>query len=87
MPIQIELALQEHEYLIQALFVPNSIKKMLLLGRNESNSYLIEISEDQADELRDLCSEQLDTTGFDDQYKLTKEGEILEALIDKLFVG
>lgn len=45
------------------------------------------ISDDVADELRDLCTERLDTHGFDESYNPTGEGEKLEALIDKLYVG
>ena len=45
------------------------------------------ISDDIADELRDLCAERLDTHGFDENYNPTEEGKKLEALIDKLYIG
>ncbi|MEQ9346698.1 MAG: hypothetical protein RIG26_09675 [Thalassospira sp.] len=45
------------------------------------------ITDDMADELRDFCIDLLDTTGFDEHYKLTKAGEKIDELIDKLFVG
>ena len=45
------------------------------------------ISDDIADELRDLCTERLDTHGFDENYNPTEEGKKLESLIDKLYVG
>ncbi len=49
--------------------------------------YHISITDEEADELRDLCGEQLQIIGFDEKYGLTEEGKILEALIDKFFCG
>jgi len=46
-----------------------------------------EIPDDQADELRDCCTDRLDEVGFDENYELTAEGKKLEQLIDKLFIG
>lgn len=46
-----------------------------------------EISDDQADELRDCCTDRLDEIGFDENYELTTDGEKLEELVDKLFIG
>lgn len=46
-----------------------------------------EVTDDDADQLRDLCGERLQTHGFDDDYKPTEEGQQLERLIDKLFIG
>ena len=42
---------------------------------------------DEADELRDLCGERLQTHGFGPNYEPTQEGVHLEKLIDELFVG
>lgn len=46
-----------------------------------------DISDDQADELRDCCTDRLDEVGFDESYKVTDAGAKLEALVDKLFIG
>lgn len=46
-----------------------------------------DIDDDIADELRDLCTDRLDEIGFDENYEPTKDGEKLQGLIDKLFVG
>ena len=46
-----------------------------------------EISEDQADELSDYCTDRLDVIGFDENYEPTDVGKKLEALVDKLYVG
>lgn len=53
----------------------------------KTDDYLLVFSEDQADELRDLCGKQLEMIGFDENYKLTRKGKILESLIDKFFIG
>ena len=45
------------------------------------------ISDDDADGLRDLCADRLQTHGFDENYQPNQVGQKLEALIDKLFVG
>ena len=42
---------------------------------------------DEADELRDLCGERLQTHGFGPNYEPTQEGVHLAKLIDELFVG
>ena len=42
---------------------------------------------DEADALRDLCGERLQTHGFGASYELTEEGVALEELIDALFNG
>ena len=46
---------------------------------------IINIEEDLADKIRDLAGEKLQIVGFDKDYNLTKEGEILERLIDKFY--
>jgi len=45
-----------------------------------------EIRDDDADDLRDLCTEYLAEIGFDESYQVTAKGNVLETLIDKLFV-
>lgn len=47
----------------------------------------VRLSDDVADELRDLCTARFDVVGLDPDYGLTDEGTRLEDLIDKLFVG
>jgi hypothetical protein len=43
-----------------------------------------EMSERDADDLRDRLVDQLTASGFDQDYEPTMDGRILEALIDKL---
>lgn len=41
-------------------------------------------SADQLDELRNACSDLLLRIGFDEEYRVTSDGALLEELIDKL---
>lgn len=85
--LEIELNRNEYNYLCQASFLEDKYRKLLFSSEQQDGKYSLKISEDQADEIRDLCGEQLQIFGFDTQYELTQEGKILESLVDKFFVG
>lgn len=81
---RIQLNQAEYSYLCKASFLPDRLRQLFFLAeREEENAYKLNISEDQADEIRDLCGEQLQLIGFDENYGLTPEGKILEDLVDK----
>ena len=82
----IKLNNEEFSYITSAGFLPNEVHN-LITHSNKKNSanYILKISEENADILRDLFGEQLQLVGFDENYKLTKEGQILEDLVDKFF--
>jgi NAD dependent epimerase/dehydratase family enzyme len=40
----------------------------------------------QADAIRDLCGERLQQVGFNENYKPTPEGRLLETLVDKFYI-
>jgi len=82
---KIELNKVEHEYLISSSFLPLDLKKMLNTNQRAGDSHIVMITEEQADEFRDLFGEQLQLIGFDEHYNPTREGKILESLIDKFF--
>ena len=44
------------------------------------------LSEDDADEIREMVVDYLLYTGFDDNYDTNKKGKLLESLVDKLYV-
>lgn len=85
--LKIEMNESEYNYLCQAPFLENKYLELLFSSRRDDDMYSLKISEDQADEIRDLCTEQLQIAGFNEKYELTPEGKILESLIDKFFVG
>ena len=84
---KIELNRSEYNYLCQASFLEDKYRKLLFSSNQQDEKYSLKISEDQADEIRDLCGQQLQAVGFDIKYELTSEGKILESLVDKFFVG
>lgn len=88
MSIAIKLNQAEYTYLSKASFLPDRLRQLFFLAeREEENDYKLNISDDQADEIRDLCGEQLQLVGFDEKYDLTPEGELLEDLVDKFYIG
>jgi len=54
-------------------------------GVKQVNKIIIELDEYIAGEVRDWAGERLQKVGFDKNYNLTKDGEILENLIDLLY--
>lgn len=88
MSIAIKLNQDEYSYLCKASFLPDRLRQLFFLTeRREENAYMLNISEDQADEIRDLCGEQLQLVGFDEKYDPTPEGKLLEDLVDKFYIG
>jgi len=85
--LKIELNKNEYNYICHSSFINNKYKNLFSPSQLYHNKYLITISEDQADVIRDLCGEQLQIIGFDEKYELTAEGKILESLVDKFFIG
>lgn len=85
---KVRLSEEEYEYLSSTAFLSKSLREKLIkptgIGRLDRT---VQISEEDAELIRDLCCEELAVKGFDENYAPTKEGKILEDLIDKLFVG
>lgn len=84
---QIKLNESEFSYICQATFLPEKLRSLFSKVQKQGASYLLKISENEADQIRDLCGEHLQIVGFDEKYDLTPEGEVLEALVDKFFIG
>jgi len=83
--LRVRINSTEYNYLCQSSFLNDKHKKLLLAAQKDGDEYLIEVSDDQADEIRDLCGEHLQVAGFDEHYELSSEGRILESLVDKFF--
>jgi hypothetical protein len=75
----------EYLYLTQMNFISKNHK--IISDPKVKEIFILECSEDQADEIRDKCSEKLQFVGFNEKYELTNEGKLLEDLIDKLFIS
>ena len=59
----------------------------LLLEVLESIELGGELSDDYAEDLRELCTDRFDEIGLDENYEPTAKGRVFESLIDKLFIG
>ncbi len=79
----IRLSCEETDFLLKVLELPQSLLENLEQIQNEGGS----LGDDDADALRDLCGERLQTHGFGPDYRPTEEGKKLEKMIDRLFVG
>lgn len=84
--LKVKLNNKEYSYIHKAKFLDENYRKLFSFPQKENTDYVLKFSEDQVDELRDLCGEQLQVVGFDENYELTEEGKILESLIDKFFI-
>jgi hypothetical protein len=77
---------REFSYLMSSDFICNeSIYLIRESVRKNGYHYILTITEDNADKLRDIFGEQLQAAGFQKNYQLTEEGKILEELVDKFF--
>lgn len=84
--MKILLNKDEFNYVIKSKLIPVGVLKLIKESKKESKDKIIcQISEDDADMIRDLFLDELQIIGFDKEYKLTKEGIIIESLIDKFF--
>jgi hypothetical protein len=82
--IKIKLNKNEYQYLYRINFISDNCN--VISNPKEKDFLILECTKDQADEIRDKCSEKLQLVGFDEKYELTPEGKILENLIDKFFI-
>jgi len=82
----INLSREEFNYLCSKQLMPdNWLRQLHGNSCAWGNSYIFNISEDEAETIRDICIEKLQQSGFDEDYNLTEEGHIIENLIDKFF--
>jgi hypothetical protein len=84
--MKIELNKIEYVYLCQASFLSDKIQSIFSFSKQQEDVYLLKLSKEKADEVRDILGERLQFAGFDEKYNLTQEGKILESLIDKFLV-
>jgi hypothetical protein len=86
--VEIILKKREIEYLLSAAFLSDKLLDVIknAYRSNDSHEYKLIISLDDADKIRNLCGEQLQVIGFDQDYNLTEEGCLLEDLVDKFFI-
>jgi hypothetical protein len=52
----------------------------------DGRSFSVRVTRDVAEELSDLFTERLAKVGFDSNYQVNSEGDLLEQLIDRFFI-
>ena len=82
----IKLNKNQFDYLNDSFFA-EEIPKLKLKQVDKKNQFvIIEIDEYTADKIRDWAGEELQKKGFDFNYELTREGKLLEDLIDVFYI-
>lgn len=87
MKVKVKINSCQKDYLIENLLEDKALLALFTNTKEYNEAYYIELSHEDADNIRDLCSEMLDMHGFDEKYKLTPDGKILEELIDLFYVN
>jgi hypothetical protein len=77
--MSIKLSKDDSLFILDQIELPKGLRDKL--EKNES------LTEDETDDIRDLCGEKLQVSGFDLDYNPNEVGKRLESLIDKLFIG
>jgi hypothetical protein len=83
---RVMLVREERDFLLLRCGLSSDLKSQLE-RRSVGNSVEAWIDLDEAEELREELADILQTEGFDQQYRPTPHGQIIERLIDKLFTG
>ena len=84
--MQVRLGPELFEYVLKGNFLEQRGRALLMRAAQRGETYLIEIDADEADAIRDACGEELQRVGFDADYKLTRDGEMLEKLVDLFLI-
>ena len=79
----VKLASEQIEFMLAKLQIPPGLRAKLEAAQKGAATLTLQ----DADQLRDLCGDRLQTHGFGENYELTSEGAVLEELIDRLFTG
>ncbi len=85
--MNIKLTKDEHDLLSQGGFLLPELLEKVRGAAFDTKGARIELSEAEADAIRDACDDELVKRGFDAEYEPTKVGRLLESMIDKFFTG
>jgi hypothetical protein len=89
---QVEIIITEHQrdYILSTFNLSSRVKDQIFSASKvhpQSSKYKLNLVTEDVDELRDTFMDRLQIHGFDEDYQLTEEGQMLEDLIDRFFVG
>jgi hypothetical protein len=83
----IELSDADYRYLAHAPFLTLECQALIQAAVKKESFWLLSISEDEAEEIREQLQDQFLYCGLDEDYVPNAEGKQLDALIDAFFTG
>ena len=87
MTMKIRLTQKEYACLMEDDILSKSLVAAVENVLQVREGFELELSDQEANEIRDLCGERLQEVGYDENYDPNKKGKLLESLVDKLFIG
>lgn len=83
--LRVQLTHEERTIMLQRLTIPLAVREQLL--RSSPHSSEVWLSADDAEAVREAAQDLLDRAGFDETYRPTAVGRLMERLIDKFYPG
>lgn len=83
----VELTEDERELLTTRVRMPETLREVVRSARSVGGKWQLQLSQDQAEEIRDHCANSLIEIGFDERYQANKAGQLLEGLVDTFSTG
>jgi len=81
------LSLEEFEYIKALSLIEKKLLPIIDRARLSPDRIIVEVQHlDEVERIRDIFTENLAKSGFDESYDLTHDGAMLESLIDKLYI-
>ncbi len=85
--MKVVLTADEREILLSDVKLVPRLYQQLQLGGRQGRNWSYNITDEDADEIRELVGDALEYVGFDEYGRPTAKGNCLERLIDKFFAG
>lgn len=85
----VRLSWAQRAYLLRAEYLPEGLRRLVIgdsAGTPRSGAITLEVDSELAERFRSAFTERLAEVGFGPNYELSREGVLLEELID-LFLG
>ncbi len=83
--MRIKIDLKTYEYLLKNILSLEKDIYSTIKTEKEKDFLILELDEDVASMIKDLAGELLQKKGFDENYNLTSEGEVLEKIEDLFY--
>ena len=78
---------RERQLLLERVQLRPRIRAIVESARKGARGWGITVAAKDAGEIRDCCGTTLAAIGFDEHYAPTRDGLLLESMIDKFFTG